>query len=250
MTWVLEEAPINDPVKLLILYALADRAGADGCAAFPAHAEIAKRARCSTRTVARHLKEMEADGVIRRGDQSLVSHYASNRRPVVWDINFDYEPAETSWGDTDVCPDNLSAQTDSDVWGDTPGNSGVTAVSDKPSLLPTGETVLKPSLARTPRGTRLPEDWTPDPDLVEEMRLERPDVDPDFETRKFVDYWCAKAGSAATKKDWRRTWRNWIRSARATPGRPANGMSRADQKVATYLSYGRPTQVRDPKELA
>lgn len=251
MTWVLEDAPVSDPVKLLILFALSDRADSEGRSAYPSQAWIAERARCSQRTVARHLKEMEESGVIRRGDQSLVAHFPANRRPVVWDIDFDYRPSEPARHDTTVCPDNLSAQTDSGVWGVTPGNSGVTAVADKPSFFLTEETVRKPSSARnTSRGTRLPEDWWPDPELIEEMRTERPDVDPVFETKKFVDHWCGKA-AGATKKDWRRTWRNWIRNARPTPGRPVGGIPRADQKVQGYLDYARNlTNPETPRELS
>jgi hypothetical protein len=61
------------------------------------------------------------------------------------------------------------------------------------------------------RACRLPEDWVPDQDLLNWGKINAPGVDLGFETDKFRDYWLAKSGRDATKTDWRRTWRNWIR---------------------------------------
>ena len=51
-------------------------------------------------------------------------------------------------------------------------------------------------------------------DLREQAIKVRPDLSPDqitFEFDCFLDYWRAKAGSGAVKRDWPATWRNWIR---------------------------------------
>lgn len=64
------------------------------------------------------------------------------------------------------------------------------------------------------RATRIPENFTPSPEVIEAMRAECPRVDLEAENRKFVDYWTAKAGKDATKLDWDATWRNWIRRAK------------------------------------
>lgn len=64
------------------------------------------------------------------------------------------------------------------------------------------------------RATRIPEGFTPSPEVIEAMRAECPKVDLEAENRKFVDYWSAKAGKDATKLDWDATWRNWIRRAK------------------------------------
>ncbi|MCT2299777.1 hypothetical protein M3G04_02480 [Dietzia cinnamea] len=64
------------------------------------------------------------------------------------------------------------------------------------------------------RATRIPEGFTPSPEVIEAMRAECPRVDLEAENRKFVDYWTAKAGKDATKLDWDATWRNWIRRAK------------------------------------
>jgi len=38
-------------------------------------------------------------------------------------------------------------------------------------------------------------------------------LDPDFIWAEFKDYWTAKSGANATKRDWPATWRNWCRKA-------------------------------------
>ena len=52
------------------------------------------------------------------------------------------------------------------------------------------------------------------PELREQAIKVRPDLSPDqiaFEFDCFLDYWRAKAGAGAVKRDWPATWRNWIR---------------------------------------
>jgi hypothetical protein len=87
MTWALEQAPVTDPTQALVLVALADSAQEDGRNAWPSQATLARRARVSDRSVRRILAQLEADGVIRRGDQRVVEHLKADRRPVVWDLN-------------------------------------------------------------------------------------------------------------------------------------------------------------------
>lgn len=52
------------------------------------------------------------------------------------------------------------------------------------------------------------------PELRDQAIKVRPDLSPDqiaFEFDCFLDYWRAKAGAGAVKRDWPATWRNWIR---------------------------------------
>lgn len=159
MTWALEHAPVTDPTQVIILIALADRATDDGTGAWPSARWIADRARCSTRTVRRHLASMEDAGVIRRGDQRSVAHLRVDRRPVVWDlameVRAEHQAIEDDLPLTETRGDNLSPRVGSDeetagqqgdklsgragcqiVRGDTGDQSGVTTVSYKPSLEP------------------------------------------------------------------------------------------------------------------
>ena len=75
------------------------------------------------------------------------------------------------------------------------------------------------------------------------------------EIDKFRDYWIAKAGDNATKKDWSATWRNWCRNAheRSRPPRKADAApnlmeiyaararesERREREEATVLAFGR-----------
>lgn len=73
------------------------------------------------------------------------------------------------------------------------------------------------------RGTRLPDGWLPSSEvhlfavgvLGEAGAAEQLD--------RFRDYWLSKAGAAARKTDWGRTFRNWCRTAKERKG---NGYSR------------------------
>lgn len=183
MLWVMEDAPVTDPIALLILYALADRANDDGTAAWPSQAWIADRARCSIRTVRRKLEDLEDEGIIRRGDHRLVAHLRGDRRPFVWDINLDAQPAT---GGQAVRPsDNAQPATgghpcpggQSDR-ADTPGTTGGqdrpngrTAVSDKPSKTPHepskgGGVTSELTAAREKEIAPFVEPWIHDPSMA------------------------------------------------------------------------------------
>jgi hypothetical protein len=101
-------------------------------------------------------------------------------------------------------------------------------VSPASSPPPTGEASPGPSPPSTPspapapnsnssreaalaRGTRVQADWKPDPEVIDEIRIDCPGIDLEAEHKIFVDYWLAKAGKDATKRDWNATWRNWMR---------------------------------------
>lgn len=68
--------------------------------------------------------------------------------------------------------------------------------------------------------TRLSDDWQPDQSLWQWAKTRRPDLDITDTLEQFKDYWIAKAGKDATKLDWGRTWRNWVRRAYALPQTP------------------------------
>ena len=62
------------------------------------------------------------------------------------------------------------------------------------------------------RATRIKEEWNLDDELLEWTRTFAPGLNIVIEREKFIDYWISKAGSTATKTDWNRTWKNWVRS--------------------------------------
>lgn len=71
------------------------------------------------------------------------------------------------------------------------------------------------------RGTRIPDDFTVTPEMVAWALDKTPHVNGRLETEKFTNYWRAKAGSGAIKRDWILTWKNWMLTAAERSGRPA-----------------------------
>lgn len=80
--------------------------------------------------------------------------------------------------------------------------------------------LAKPRKEASGRGSRLPADWQPSPSEVA-FALDRgmSQARLNTEVEKFRNYWLAKSGAGATKRDWSATWRNWIITAmeRASP---------------------------------
>ena len=67
---------------------------------------------------------------------------------------------------------------------------------------------------QTPRGTRLPKDWTLPDGWREWAEAEREDLDISLVADSFRDFWWSKAGQNGSKLDWLATWRNWVRNQR------------------------------------
>lgn len=68
--------------------------------------------------------------------------------------------------------------------------------------------------ARTKNKTDMSEDWIPtEADIAYAAAFQMPDTLIGIEAQKFKNYWTARAGSGATKRDWSATWRNWILNA-------------------------------------
>ncbi|MCI1673169.1 MAG: helix-turn-helix domain-containing protein [Bifidobacterium tibiigranuli] len=84
----MRDAPVGkDCAARVILYALADHEDPRGRGAYPSVRTLAELSHLSMRTVQRKLDELEEMGIIRRGDQRLVSHIRADRRPVVRDLS-------------------------------------------------------------------------------------------------------------------------------------------------------------------
>lgn len=61
------------------------------------------------------------------------------------------------------------------------------------------------------RGTRLPDDWMPDEDDAKfGASLGFTAAAYDREVIKFRNYWHAETGAHATKRDWKKTFHNWL----------------------------------------
>lgn len=104
---------------------------------------------------------------------------------------------------------------------------GVNYSSAKPSL--------EPSFKPERLGRRLDEGWEPSSELLEWAAKEFPDVDVKMQTEAFVDYWVSKSAHAM-KKDWDRTWKNWIRNAHLRWGRRRSS-SAAEHNMAIVRQF-------------
>lgn len=102
--------------------------------------------------------------------------------------------------------------------------SGAPSIST-PSNLPAVITAADAAPAKTKRGSRLPDDWSPartDSNLAAEAPHDRAWLSDQLE--RFRDYWAGTPGARGTKLDWDATWRNWIRNSKDR--QPQRRMSR------------------------
>lgn len=234
IAWALRTQRVQNPAHKLVLIALADHADNDGKYAWPAQKTIAEYACCSERSVRRYLQSLEDDGVIMRGDQRAVEHIREDHRPVVWDLAM--ADGEAPRGDRlsgrSDCPAGQMRQdggTDTTERGDScDTTAGHCCPTNRPRTIP--ETVLERESARA-RATRLPDDWQPDDELTDWARRSCPDVDLAYELDNFRDYWHSAPPNRSTKKDWRRTYQKWMRTAQHTE--QLRGRRRTNGRVET-----------------
>lgn len=89
---------------------------------------------------------------------------------------------------------------------------GTRSVAPSPDHFPDAtKKIEEPKRTTTDRGSRLtitelPDDWKA---FAEQ---EEPDLDPKRLFENFKDYWNGLSGAKAIKKDWKGTWRNFVRS--------------------------------------
>lgn len=87
-------------------------------------------------------------------------------------------------------------------------------------------------------GTRLPDDWQPNADLIDFVRAECPNVNGRTATENFRDYWHSKSGKDATRTKWDLVYRKWMRTEqeRAPRLRAAQTKSTTDDRVRGHLA--------------
>lgn len=275
ITWVLNDAP-GVPSKLVsTLIGLANHAAPDGRNAYPSQATLAAYTRKSERQIRRDLADLQDLGLIRRGDQRIVEHFAQDRRPVVYNLAIgrtnDLDGGTSTAGRP--CPGGHQRPA-VDVRGDTNDRSsmaergdmgdrtGGTPTSAKPSVEPTG-TIKKNNPPNPPRGeqrgTRLPEDFPVTSEMAAWAREKAPTCGMS-DHEEFCDYWRGVPGAKGRKLDWEATWRNWMRRAheRRTARRsnsngavvPINGRTQltgTDATVAGWLALADEAEAQEAR---
>lgn len=120
------------------------------------------------------------------------------------------------------------------------------SIEDVPGGVPVGqiripETPTQPNptqpikeMRAEKRGTRIPDGFAVTPAMAQWAMTNAPGVDIRLSTEKFINYWTAKTGQAATKLDWPATWRNWLLTdqERAGTNRAATAQTSKAQKNA------------------
>jgi hypothetical protein len=89
------------------------------------------------------------------------------------------------------------------------------------------------------KGTYLPDDWSPTPEVVAQMRDEQPHINQELELEKFRDHWRSTTRNAM-KRDWTAAYRNWIRNAaKWAPrnGSPDGTTAYERKKARNYAVY-------------
>lgn len=93
--WAIHGAPTATTAEFAVVVALGEKAGPDGCGAFPSRSWLAERTKLDPKVVQKTLAELNRRGVIISGDQSLAEYIRADRRPPVWDLAIPaawYEP--------------------------------------------------------------------------------------------------------------------------------------------------------------
>lgn len=239
------DSTVPAPERFTLL-ALADRADEDG-KCWPSVPTLARKCRTGESTIRRHIKALRALGVLRvrhrMNDSSMYQIVIVRLLQLVDPAAQDSpsqpdSPSQSDGGrqsrkgaqpdpaqiDTppDLTPPNLS--TDPSQIDQTPPPRLSTHPSQSERLSTSDPSVDPPVIhqgarerARTPRASRLPEDFTVTPEMVAWARANVPHVDGRRETEKFVDHWRSASGAAARKTDWVAAWRNWMRKADERP---------------------------------
>lgn len=227
-SWALNDAPVEDPVLVLVLVAMAERANDDGTTTYQSVDTIARKARISVRTCQRKLRELEDAGLIRRGNQDFTAHLKAGHRPVVYDLAVHLNRG------ANLAPHDASGVPNVHEWGAKSGTSGVPRLADESSLnRPSDSSVLfaheeAPVVKVKKSSTSVPDKISISAEMKEWALGNAPSVvhSLERETASFLD-WHRSRGRKYL--DWTAAWRNWMRKAHEFNVRTAGGVAHAPQ---------------------
>ncbi|MFQ2147386.1 helix-turn-helix domain-containing protein [Aeromonas jandaei] len=200
---------VGNPLRKLVLIKLADNASDTG-ECWPSYKHIADQCEISRRSVINHIDALcdarlltKESRVGPRGKRSnvyvLTLDGAGVAHPEVQEIH--QGSAGVALGGGAGAAHRISHSLDP-------------VIDPKiPPISPLGERAAERSAPR--RGTRLPNDWFLPAEwgrwASQETGWPRERIL--LEAATFADYWQSLPGAKATKLDWEKTWRNWVRRA-------------------------------------
>ena len=226
--WLLD-LDISD--RAVRLYAvLARYADSETHKAYPSRETLAKRLRCSTKSVDRAAQELVDAGAMTKQQR----HNSS----VIYTLQV-LSPLHRGVVTGD---EGGSAQV---MTGVLTGDDLTRATELEPTELePQNYIDTKKSLNRN---HRLPENWYPSERLLEMFAHKWPDVDRDFEIDQFINYWHAEG---KTKADWDRAFQVWMNRAeqRGKPRQQARKLTNAEQGAILTLQLRQKREQREALE--
>lgn len=213
LEWAMYDVPaeMTKGALLRILLALADHADTEGNGAFPSQKRLCALTGYSRRTIQHGLHDLEASGLIVKGDQRLTEHYGRHR-PIVWNLTMeDFRGVKTA----------PLKKNESEAQHTTPQNNQEAQLGAQKTAVRgaiRGAIPLRPNLykeesyiehresnARARKQIPIPADWKP----TEEHRAlaDRLGIDCDIEAGKFKD---RALDTGATSADWDAKFRIWL----------------------------------------
>jgi len=211
------DSDIGPSPKRLVLLALADGAGDEGCC-WPKMRKIAGKAGLSIGRTRFWVAQLEEDGLVRRelrplDDKSnLSSKYWLS--PTAIGARRRSEPEDPPLDPTGPPP---AVPT-----GPPSGSDRVSEPSIEPkskdgrnSAPSPTDGLFEPPPKAKKRGSRLPAGFDVNDDMKAWKRENAPHVHLRNELAQFKDHWAAAAGASAVKLDWVAAWRTWMRRAEA-----------------------------------
>ena len=205
MTWAFEQDV--DPNAKLVLLAIANRSNHETGLCFPGQQLLGRECSMSERTIRRHLKTLEAAGLVRRRPRMLGE--GRGRTSDEYRLAFYDQPDKLSGksGPTgQIVPTNRTNQDDQ------PDN-GVRVTVREPEGNP-----------KSLRRRAIPDGWRPSPAVADDLTRRYPTLDIIQEAEKFAD-WHGSKGNRFVDHD--KAFRNWCRKAaeyRKTSGPKDNGI--------------------------
>jgi biotin operon repressor len=207
------------PTQKLTLMALADCHNGQTGECFPSQDTLARIVNVSRATINRALDELEQRGLITR---VTVRGIDGRQQRTRYELHFRAGNAVSQ---------NETRDTVARV---SPMHETVSHPCDS-NLEVNRENPPSPSGKTPPRGSRLPEDWTPTDEQIAYARQKgMTDEQIERTAADFADYWIAKPGKDGRKADWNRTWQRWVRTEidRRGPARLGNGRGGDPRQIA------------------
>lgn len=232
IAWVLNEAADVPSSAVAALIGLANHATPDGRNAYPTQKLLARYARKSDRQVRRDLADLEARGLIRRGDQRIVEHIPIDRRPVVYDLVMarrkDLDGRTSTSART-----STSGRTPVTKRPDAHVRTGRTPTSYKPYEEPSRTVLTHDARASEPRQqpqtppprpdglTEIPDDFQPTDSMRRwSVATFGTAIDVEYETAQFISHY---RSTGTRRKSWPDVWQKWIRQSAQQRQRPLGG---------------------------